>query len=487
MKWLESQNIESQTIDVLAHIDPSLSYEENIKSMKRQLGLGGGRSRQPAVRGLTAAECDVAIGNFEAGFNHEVTRDACKCGHPEACEKLERVRRAKAAMKPKPAPKPDVTLKIIDRRYYLCRGKSEPVEITEREAYEVVRKTVAKDLAGKRVSDKKLGEYAKQHGFHGGWVESAYYKVKPSRSIESIEKDIKKAEEKAYKRSKDSRAQGGSRPGGGALDRDMQRIWEGKRNLKDELERAKSQKPNLKTIEDVEQWIVKKAREYGSRNEFLCSSEYAERYPEITRIHDQVKKRKKEERKRVKEEHKRVSIIENPYGTGYVIKYLYRENAYAGGGGMRGGVSTFETVDKAIHEAKRSGYTIVSKPKATKPVARKPAPDLPPALTAPPELTADVLGTGPMGQPPMAAPKHKPAARTTRKQPAKPTPTAVPKARKPKKTPAAKPRKTTKKTAKPKAKKTAAAPKLTAAQREHLAIQGFVMVRRGGKYVKITR
>ncbi len=61
-----------------------------------------------------------------------------------------------------------------------------------------------------------------------------------------------------------------------------------------------------------------------------------------------------------------------------------------------------------------------------------------------------------------------------------------PTARKPKTKPAATP-KTTKKTAKPKAKKTAATPKLTAAQREYLAIQGFVMVKRGGKYVKITK
>jgi hypothetical protein len=91
-----------------------------------------------------------------------------------------------------------------------------------------------------------------------------------------------------------------------------------------------------------------------------------------------------------------------------------------------------------------------------KPKTKKPAP----------ELTADILGTGPMGLTPAPATKPK---------------------RKPKKTaakPAKKP-KTTKKPAKP-AKKTAAAPKLTAAQREHLAIQGFVMVKRGGKYVKIT-
>ena len=116
---------------------------------------------------------------------------------------------------------------------------------------------------------------------------------------------------------------------------------------------------------------------------------------------------------------------------------------------------------------------------------RKPAPPptTPPILAAPPELAADVLGAG-MGLPPTAAPGRKPAARTTRKPPAKPK--AVPKARKPKKTAAAKTRKTTKKAAKPKAKKTAATPKLTASQREYLAIQGFVMVKRGGKYVRIT-
>ena len=85
------------------------------------------------------------------------------------------------------------------------------------------------------------------------------------------------------------------------------------------------------------------------------------------------------------------------------------------------------------------------KPKAKKPV--KPAPDLPPILTAPPELAADVLGGG-MGLTPTAAPKRKPA--------------------------------------KPKAKKTAATPKLTPAQREYLAINGFVRVKRGGKYVTVT-
>ena len=95
--WLERQGIEAQTIDVEGYVDPSLSYEENIKLFKQRFKLGGGRSRQRATRDLSAAECDVAIGNYKAGFNHEVTVDACACGHPDACVDLERERRAAKA------------------------------------------------------------------------------------------------------------------------------------------------------------------------------------------------------------------------------------------------------------------------------------------------------------------------------------------------------------------------------------------------------
>ncbi len=101
--WLERQGIEAQTIDVEAHIDPSLSYEENIKLMKREFKLGGGRSRQKATRDLSAAECDVAIGNYHAGYNHGSMTDACACGHPDACVDLERAGR-EAATKPKATP-----------------------------------------------------------------------------------------------------------------------------------------------------------------------------------------------------------------------------------------------------------------------------------------------------------------------------------------------------------------------------------------------
>lgn len=109
--WLERQNIESQTIDVEAHIDPSLSYEENIKLFKRRFNLGGGRSEQKATKTMSAAECDVAIGNYHAGYNHGSMKDACECGHPDACVDLERKQRTaapkrKAAKPKKTAAKP---------------------------------------------------------------------------------------------------------------------------------------------------------------------------------------------------------------------------------------------------------------------------------------------------------------------------------------------------------------------------------------------
>jgi len=82
--WLERQGIEAQTVDVQSYIDSSLSYEENIKILKQMLGMSG-RSTQKATRTMSAAECDVAIGNCQAGFVEDC-RDACKCGDPDACD-----------------------------------------------------------------------------------------------------------------------------------------------------------------------------------------------------------------------------------------------------------------------------------------------------------------------------------------------------------------------------------------------------------------
>ena len=94
--WLERRGIESQTVDVHSHIDSSLSYEENIKKFKRMLGMGG-RSTQQATPTMTAGECDVAIGNYEAGYNGTTMKDACECGHPDACVDLERKKAKKAS------------------------------------------------------------------------------------------------------------------------------------------------------------------------------------------------------------------------------------------------------------------------------------------------------------------------------------------------------------------------------------------------------
>ena len=69
--WLERQGIEAQTIDVEAYIDPSLSYEENIKLMKREFKLGGGRSRQKATRFLSADVADM-VGDMATNDREEV-------------------------------------------------------------------------------------------------------------------------------------------------------------------------------------------------------------------------------------------------------------------------------------------------------------------------------------------------------------------------------------------------------------------------------
>jgi len=336
-------------------IDSSLSYEENITNVKSYLGMGG-RSEKKATRTMSAAECDVVIGNCQAGFVEDC-KDACECGDPDAC-----------------------------------------------------------DVAGGTVSTPPT--------------------KKPAPA------------------------------------------------------------PKFKTVEDVKQWMEKKVGEYGSRNEFTCSSEYKKAYPKIKAIHDRARKQEKEERKQV-------HIIRNPYGTGHVIKFANTTNTYAGGGGMMGGISVFDTIDKAIKEAKRSGFQIMSKPKATKPSAAiTPAHEeylrkrdridkeqfercgigTPPTPRMPPLMDENVAlrrsegrnlvrqDVASMFAPP--APKRKPAAKPA----------------KPKKT---KPKKTKPKTTKPKA---AAKPKpqktdlkLTAAQRKRLNATGHVTVKRGGKFITITK
>ena len=137
--WLERQGIEAQTVDVQSYIDSSLSYEENIKSLKRMLGMSG-RSTQKATRTMSAAECDVAIGNCQAGFVEDC-RDACKCGDPDACDvKVPRKRakpRTKIKKKKTSGVKPQKTTKtqaILTANCFWERSTAETEKNKEGEA-----------------------------------------------------------------------------------------------------------------------------------------------------------------------------------------------------------------------------------------------------------------------------------------------------------------------------------------------------------------
>jgi len=101
--WLERKGIEAQTVDIHSLIDSSLSYEENIKNVKSYLGMGG-RSEKKATRIMSAAECDVAIGNCHAGFVEDC-KDACECGDPDACDVAGETVSTPPTKKPAPAPK----------------------------------------------------------------------------------------------------------------------------------------------------------------------------------------------------------------------------------------------------------------------------------------------------------------------------------------------------------------------------------------------
>ena len=107
-----------RTVDVESLIDGSLSYKENVKNLKRHLKTGG-RSKKKATRTMSASECDVSIGNYQAGMNGRELRRACECGDPGACDELKRKPKKKAVKKPqkkvkkvtKKKRKPQTTLK----------------------------------------------------------------------------------------------------------------------------------------------------------------------------------------------------------------------------------------------------------------------------------------------------------------------------------------------------------------------------------------
>ena len=353
--WLERHNIESQTVDVHSHIDSSLSYEENIKNLKQMLGMGG-RSSKKATRNLSAAECDVAVGNYEAGFDHESTREACECGEPNACDDMRRekgARAVKTTIKPKSKPKAAAT-------------------------------------------------------------------------------------------------------------------------------------PKFTTVEDAEQWLKAKYKEHGGRWKFQATQEYKEVHPHLLDLYGK-------RNRQIEKERKQVNIIKNPHGTGYSIQFEKARNTYVGGG-MMGGMATFETVAKAVKEAKQLGYEIMSKPKAT-PSTTKKAPPKP--TPTPAQIMTHGYGYKPA--PPIAPPAPlaaaapnplvmfgagtvqtvtKPKRKTAAKKPAKKKTAAKTTKAKPKAAPKTKSK-----------KKTAAGTeyKLTATQKKRLAANGRVTIKRGGKFVTITR
>ncbi|MCK5027971.1 MAG: hypothetical protein KAS07_06125 [Candidatus Pacebacteria bacterium] len=55
-----------------------------------------------------------------------------------------------------------------------------------------------------------------------------------------------------------------------------------------EVEDLTTPKAKFETMEDVNAWIDTKAKEYGSKNEFLSSKEYADAYPEIKKVHSKA-------------------------------------------------------------------------------------------------------------------------------------------------------------------------------------------------------
>lgn len=122
--WLEKQNIESQTVDVDSLIDGTLSYEENLKIIKRHIGVGG-RSKKKATRTMSATECDVSIGNYAAGMNGRETKRACACGDPDACDDLEKRKKPKPKPKAKPKAKKTATKKRTTTQKTV-RGRTVP-------------------------------------------------------------------------------------------------------------------------------------------------------------------------------------------------------------------------------------------------------------------------------------------------------------------------------------------------------------------------
>lgn len=72
---------------------------------------------------------------------------------------------------------------------------------------------------------------------------------------------------------------------------------------------------NFKSMEEVQDWIRKKSKEYGSKNKFLSSKEYRDVYPEIKKLYSK------------KSRSKQVEIVENEDNT-FSLKYKGTKSTY---------------------------------------------------------------------------------------------------------------------------------------------------------------
>ena len=464
--WFERQGIPAETIDVAAYIDRSLSYEENIKNLRRQFGAGKRGMDAPKVaRGMTAAECDVAIGNFDAGYNHQVTKDACACGHPDACEKLEQRRAAKpkkTAAKPQP---PTMEPTATEVAWQAAR-------LHEREA--AASKTVATAKPEVRLfppPDPKKKDYKPAKTWEAFVRLNEPQITRHTAGIKEWASDIKdrKKGEKLFQREvREYRIA-------------ITDIWS-ETKLKTEPTppqtpaAALASKP-IKAAKPKRAECVYRVDEFKQ----IAFTWYASSWIPLQNSLDAAKKLVAKATKKRQRQIDKANRDWRPnawgadpeHGPRRIVKICNgKEVEYYPA--TKADEARYPENKAMFHKVGAGAHKTAAKKPAAAPQARKPAPtpSVPPILTAPPELAVDVLGGG-MGLTPT------PAAKPKRKSAAKPK-------KQPKKTAAAKTRKTAKKTAKPKAKKTAATPKLTPSQREYLAIQGFVMVKRGGKYVRIT-
>lgn len=482
--WLERQNIESQTVDVHSHIDGSLSYEENIKKMKRMLGMGG-RSTQQATPTMTAGECDVAIGNYEAGYNGTTMKDACECGHPDACEELER----KKAKPKKTTPKRKAAIERIELR----TGRKYPRTKKELETHwgwsiEITRGT--KTFLGE--SEPQVTIYAKggikRHPGIGTNTALAIRDFCNKNKIPTIAERTKAA----------ARAVPPASPK--KTEYTPAKTWE-------EFVRANDSQIHKHSAK-IKEWAM--GIKDKKRRETLFNKEIRQYRIDITDIWSKTKPKAKTtsatvdkfRKLLIKHPDRRVKTIERMRDL--LISHTLGRDF---GGSMEDYYKqrpdlkiTDEGLKALISEAGRGTIKATPTPRLpplTPPAAAPKSPDkmhddLTAAITggfsAKPkkglvsqkehELGKTLLqwGKGIHTPPPTAkpakAPKPKPKA-------AKPTVAKTATVEKPK---------TTKKPAKPKAKKTAAAaPKLTATQAKRLAATGRITVKRGGKFVTITR